>query len=199
MRVGRQAAHNRGLLSGWVVTRNFVFGNVVKGEWSVAVDTSIIGTSLGNWKITVERGPVSNFAQALTDDNPIYKDASAANAAGFENVPAPPTFGMSLQHWGTFVEDQPESDGNAMMALMGKLMKGGGLILHGEQEFEYHRPMVAGDVLLGEGSVTDAYEKEGKGKTMTFIVMSNDFRSEATGEPVLTARMNLIISKKTAE
>ena len=49
-------------------------------------------------------------------------------------------------------------------------MAKGGIILHGEQEFLYHRPVFVGDVLVGEGHVVDAYTKESKGKTMTFIV-----------------------------
>ena len=40
----------------------------------MAVDKSLIGTPTGKSKITVERGPVSNFAKALTDDNPIYRN-----------------------------------------------------------------------------------------------------------------------------
>ncbi len=36
----------------------------------------------------------------------------------------------------------------------------GALVLHGEQEFEYHRPVEVGDVLVGEGVIKDIYEKE---------------------------------------
>ena len=82
--------------------------------------------------------------------------------------------------------------GNPMMEVIGKLMQNGGLILHGEQEFEYHRPIVAGDVLRSEGKVVDAYEKESKGKTMTFVVTETVWSDDKTGEPVLTARFNLI-------
>ena len=50
-------------------------------------------------------------------------------------------------------------------------MAKGGIILHGEQEFTYRRPVFAGDVLVGDGTVVDAYQKESKGKTMTFMVV----------------------------
>ena len=53
-------------------------------------------------------------------------------------------------------------------------MAKGGLILHGEQEFIYHRPVQVGDVLVGEGKITDAYQKESKGRTMTFIVLGDE-------------------------
>jgi len=49
-----------------------------------------------------------------------------------------------------------------------------------------------GDVLVGEGHVVDAYAKESKGKTMTFLVTETVWRDEATSEPVVTSRFNLI-------
>jgi acyl dehydratase len=101
-----------------------------------------------------------------------------------------------MAHWGSFPENQPppdpEADPGAVMKVIGGLMAQGGLVLHGEQEFEYHRPVVVGDVLLSEGSITDAYEKESRGKTMTFLVSETRYTEERTGELVLTSRMNLI-------
>jgi hypothetical protein len=69
---------------------------------------------------------------------------------------------------------------------------GPGLILHGEQAFEYHGPFHVGDVLLGEGRLVDAYTKESKGHTMTFAVTETTWKDDATGEPVVTSRMNVI-------
>ena len=161
----------------------------------MAVDKSLIGTPTGKSKIRIERGPVSNFAKAVTDENPIYQSPEAAKGAGFEDIPAPPTWGFAMAHWGTFREEQPDDPTkgrNPTMEIIGGLMAKGGLILHGEEEFTYHRPLVVGDVLEGEGKVTDIYEKESKGKTMTFLVTENLFKDAKTGDPVLTTRMNLI-------
>jgi hypothetical protein len=47
-------------------------------------------------------------------------------------------------------------------------------------------------VLRSEGKVVDAYEKESKGKKMTFVVTETVWSDDQTGEPVLTARFNLI-------
>ena len=71
-------------------------------------------------------------------------------------------------------------------------MGGGGLILHGEQEFTYHRPVVVGDVLVGEGTVVDAYRKESKGRTMTFVITETKWVDRETGEPVVTSRFNVL-------
>ncbi|MFD0851109.1 MaoC family dehydratase N-terminal domain-containing protein, partial [Actinomadura adrarensis] len=40
----------------------------------------------------VSRVKIRDFAQAIGDPNPIYRDAEAAKAAGHPDVIAPPTF-----------------------------------------------------------------------------------------------------------
>src|ERR1700730_4108139 len=162
----------------------------------MAVDTSYIGKSTGTSRVVTERGPVSNFAKAVKDDTPIHQNAEAAEAAGFAGIPVPPTWGFAMGNWGTFPEIQPEPSGDGGPQIMGKIIQSfrdtPGMILHGEQEFVYHRPQVVGDVLVGEGRVVHIYQKDSKGKTMTFIVTENVFKDANSGEPVLTTRFNLI-------
>jgi acyl dehydratase len=161
----------------------------------VGVDTSVVGTSTGAWRVTVERGPVSVFAKAVADANPVYHDAAAARAAGFDSIPAPPTFSFAMSFWGAFAEQQPPDPTggvNPMHTVMGELMAGGGIVLHGEQEFTYHRPVVVGDVLSGEATIVEVYEKESKGATMTFVVIETTWRDDTDGTPVVTERFNLI-------
>lgn len=155
---------------------------------------TLIGKPTGKSKVVVERGPISFFAQAVLDENPVYHDASAAKAAGFSNIPAPPTFPFVMDHWGKFTELQPgdaPKSGHPLMSVLGPLMAKGGLILHGEEEFIFHRPVVVGDVLSGDGKVVDAYQKESKGRTMTFVVTETNWSDEA-GNPVVTTRFNVI-------
>ncbi|MCL4443925.1 MAG: MaoC family dehydratase N-terminal domain-containing protein, partial [Actinobacteria bacterium] len=76
--------------------------------------------------------------------------------------------------------------------VVGSLMSKGGTILHGEQEFIYHKPVYVGDVLVGEGKVVDAYRKESKGHVMTFVVTEMVWRDDKTGDPVVTSRSNII-------
>jgi hypothetical protein len=52
--------------------------------------------------------------------------------------------------------------------------------------------VVVGDVLRGEGTIVDAYAKESKGKTMTFVVTETVWADSETGEPVVTSRFNII-------
>jgi acyl dehydratase len=161
----------------------------------MAVDTSVIGKPTGAYTVTVERGPVEFFASAVLDENPVFHDPGAAGAAGFDAIPAPPTFTFAMQHQGKFAERQPADPTqgtNPMHQVMGDLYAKGALILHGEQEFQYHRPVEVGDVLAGEGKVVDLYEKETDSAVMTFIVQETVWRDDATGDPVVTERFNLI-------
>jgi hypothetical protein len=155
---------------------------------------SIIGRPTGRSTVVVERGPVAFFASAVREDSPVYRSPEAATAAGLAAIPAPPTFPIAMESWGKFAEVQPPGDQpvNPMATVIGPLMSKGGIILHGEQEFVYHRPVVVGDVLEGEGKVVDAYQKESKGKTMTFVVSETEWKDHKTGEPVVTTRFNVI-------
>jgi len=155
---------------------------------------SYIGMTTGSGSLVVERAPITQFAKAIGDQAEVYRNGDTASAEGFDNVPAPPTFGFSLQNWGKWEELQPAADPDQrhpMIEIMGGLMSKGGLVLHGEQSFTYHRPMVAGDRLTFRGQVKDVYQKPSGDKVMTFLVIEDIYSDEA-GSPVLTSTMNLI-------
>jgi acyl dehydratase len=156
--------------------------------------SEVIGRPTVAATVHVERGPVTNFATAITDTNPVYRNVDAATAAGFDAIPAPPTFTFALQNWGAYPEDQPPDPtggANVMAEVIGSLMAEGGMVLHGEQEFLYHRPVQVGDTLHAKGEVTDHYTKESNGRVMTFLVMETVYSGD-DGEPVVTERFNLI-------
>jgi acyl dehydratase len=155
---------------------------------------SIIGQPTGEARVVVERAPVQHFADAVLSTSPIYHDPAAAKAAGFDGIPTPPTFPFTMEFSGKFDEMQPADvpTGSPLATAVGPLMAKGGLILHGEQEFIYHRPVQVGDVLVSEGKIVDAYQKESKGRTMTFIVSETNWSDDKTGDPVVTTRFNLI-------
>ncbi len=162
------------------------------------IDRDIIGKSTGRTRVVIERGPVAVFADAVKDRSPEYRNPAAAGEAGHTAIPAPPTFPIAMAHWGAFEEIQPESSDEAaslLGSILGPLLAAGGLILHGEQEFEYSRTLVVGDSLIGEGRISDAYEKVSGDHSMTFIVSETVWSDEANGEPVVTARSNLIVRK----
>lgn len=161
----------------------------------MAVDRSVIGRSTGRSRVVIERGPVTVFADAVKDSSPLYRDPRAAAEAGYDALPVPPTFPFVMGHFGTFPELQPESDdeGGGVGSILGPLMAKGGLLLHGEQEFVYHRPVRVGDVLVGEGKVADLYEKQAGSGLLTCLVLETTWSDDSTGEPVLTTRSNLLV------
>jgi acyl dehydratase len=159
----------------------------------------VVGRPTGTARVVIERGPVRKFAEAVHNDSPVYQDAAAARAAGFADIPIPPTYTFSsARYWGAFPGDQPPDPTNGAsptMEIIGKLMAGGGMVLHGEQEFTYHRPVVVGEELTAEGRIVDFYSKESSsGAVMTFLVTEDVYR-DADGHDVLTQRMNLIHRK----
>src|SRR5487761_1661435 len=92
----------------------------------------------------VSRVKIAEFADAIGDPNPLYRDRAAAEAAGHPDVIAPPTFAIVIS-----------------MASSGRAMSDPGLglnyamVVHGEQRFEYARPIGAGDVLTATATISD--------------------------------------------
>ena len=159
----------------------------------MGLDKSWIGRKGGRARIVIERSAVTNFARAVKDFDPIYADASAAKAAGFDDIPAPPTYLIGASYWGTFAEEQPEDSGtNPQVDVVGEYGRMGGLLLHGEQRFTFERPIVVGDVLDLETELVDTYEKTGGTGVMTFTITDTTYRDAKTGELVATSRNNFI-------
>ncbi len=92
----------------------------------------------------VSRVKIAEFAAAIGDPNPIYTNRAAAQAAGYADVIAPPTFAIvvSMASSGTALADPGLGLNYAM-------------VVHGEQRFEYSRPIIAGDVLTAQPTITE--------------------------------------------
>ena len=167
----------------------------------MTVDTSAIGKPTGAWRVVLDRAVLAQFAKSVGDTSRVYQRERDASAAGLASVPAPPTFTFAAPYWSAFrVDEQPpdptKDGGNPMHSIMGDLYAQGALVLHGEQEFTFHRTPVAGDVLDGLQKITDIYEKETDSARMTFVVMETEWTDAQTSEPVVTERFNLIARLK---
>ncbi len=131
--------------------------------------------------LEVTRGDIRRFATAIGDDNPACHDRAAAQALGYADVVAPPTFlivastGGSL---GGFIRD-PELGLNYAM------------VVHGEQSFAFHRPVMAGDVLNTVARIQDI-RAVGRNELLTLVV-----EVTSNGEPVATVT-NTLVSRGTA-
>ena len=138
------------------------------------------GTELGTQTITIEQGPVRAFATSLKDDPDRYTG---------EGAETPPTWPFVMSYWGSM------GTGGAAGLPMEKLRGPGRMILHGEEEFEFHRSPRVGETLTGTGVISDVYEKDSSSATMEFYVREMDWRDQA-GEPVVTERFTLIVRAK---
>jgi peroxisomal enoyl-CoA hydratase 2 len=135
--------------------------------------------------LEIEAGKVTEFARSLRDDNPIFHDEEAAREAGYDDIPAPLTF-TRVAYFPRHRPDGIDADLGFDLGLRE------GNVLHGEQEYEYERPLVVGDVLSGTTTLVDVSQSEGsRGGTMTFCVYETKYRDQ-DGDLVLTERVTRI-------
>lgn len=140
----------------------------------MAVDRSYIGRTGAPVTMPVERGKIREFARAIKDDDPLYVDEEYARREAGGIMP-PVTFLQTAAHW---------DDGAGRPPLPFDLRR----VLHGEQEYEFLRPIVAGDVLTAVSTIVDVYDKPGKrGGSMSFAVTETEYRNQR-GELVARAR-----------
>ena len=149
----------------------------------MAIDRKHIGEVSEPRVIEVEKGQLRFFAKATNETNPIYFDEEAAQAAGHPALPAPPTFVFSL------ALGAPAKRGNVLDAEngMGVDMR---RVLHGEQRFEYHRPIYAGDKVTLITTTSEIYDK--KGGALEFIAQDTTATNDV-GELLVTMRVVTVV------
>jgi len=119
------------------------------------------GTKLAEFVFPVERGKIKEFATAILDPNPVYRDREYARSQGFTDVLMPVTFPMSMGH------HLDMENSNLEMCL--KVGMDPAKSIQGECEIIHQRPVCAGETLRGEIQIGKIYEKQGKhGEKMTF-------------------------------
>lgn len=155
----------------------------------------LVGTPIPPVVVQLEQSTVALFAKACKDENPVYQSETASRAAGLLGVPVPPTYPFVVQNLNAFPDLQPPFDAvdyPGVGAALDLLKAEGGLILHGEQEFIYHRQATVGQTLIGTGRIADISTKQGAhGVVMTFIKSQTDYADDK-GEPVVTSIMTVI-------
>ncbi|BDE07459.1 dehydratase [Vulcanimicrobium alpinum] len=148
------------------------------------IDRAFIGYEAPPMTVDVERGRLRFFAQAIGETSPVFSDLAAACAAGYRDLPAPPTFAYTL-----------EMEGSRPFALLERLGVAIERVLHGEQRFAYHVPIVAGDTLTVRASIDDIYTRPPS--PYEFIAVCSEVRN-AAGEPVVTLFKTLVVRPESA-
>ena len=124
----------------------------------------------------VGREKIREFARAIGDFNPAYHDPKAAQALGYADVIAPPTFAIvvSLEAANAALFD-PE------------LGLDYSRVVHGEQTFTYTRPICAGDELIVTTVIENIRSMAGNDMITTKGIITT-----VEGEPVATASSMLV-------
>jgi acyl dehydratase len=129
------------------------------------IDRKWIGHEFPPSALALERGRLRFFARAIGETDPVYTDVVAARAAGYADLPAPPTFLFG-------VELESGTTDELLNLLAIPLAK----VLHGEQGFTYHRPACAGDTITVRSRLVDIYDK--KGGALEFVVKTSEARNQ---------------------
>jgi acyl dehydratase len=149
-------------------------GNVLP----VALDESFIGRVYPpKSTYEVSREKIREFADAIDDGSPLYRDPDAARAAGHPDVIAPPTF-LTIVNLAAInaicVDPELGLDYSRMV--------------HGEQAFSHARPVRAGDRLLLTTHIDDIMTRAGN----DFLFVRAEITDDA-GDPVCTTRAQLVV------
>jgi acyl dehydratase len=124
----------------------------------------------------VSRVKIADFADAIGDPNPVFRDRAAAQAAGHADVIAPPTFAIVIS-----------MAGSARAVADPGLGVNYAMVVHGEQRFEYSRQIVAGDVVTAQATITDIRDA---GRNV-LLTTKTEIRT-VDGEHVCTAHSTLV-------
>ena len=147
----------------------------------IKVNKAIVGKEYPPFPVTVERGRIKDFAQALGDPNPFYINDAVGAASPWGDVIAPPTFSISFR--------DEAADSGALLRDLGVDIS---RLLHGEQEFEIHRQLVPGETYLCRTKVLDVYEKTGRSGPMAFVVRETAVTDHA-GEIAVSMRQITVV------
>jgi len=141
----------------------------------VAVDPSLVGRVYPPQPYEVSREKIREFADAIGDADPLYRDPKAAKERGYLNVIAPPTFAMLPVLRGF---DQ----------LVAELGVTYAQVIHVNQRFVHARPIRAGDQLLTTTTLESVRSAAGN----VLLGIRCEIAAES-GEPVCEATATLLV------
>lgn len=136
-----------------------------------------IGKQSTKVRNVIERGAVKKFAEAIGDAHPIFIDEQVGNASRYKTNIAPPTFPRVLEYG----------------SIDGLVLPEKGLI-HGEQIYEYERPLRVGEEIYCYSKVDNYVEKKGSTGTMGFLTISEN-GEDKNGNPIFSSRLVVIITE----
>ena len=125
----------------------------------------------------VGRERLREFAEAVGADHPVHRDTEAAQALGYPDVIAPPTFAVVIAQR---AEQQYIGDEEAGIDFS--------RVVHADERFTHHRPIHAGDRLVTVLHVDSITERAG----LSMITTRAEIAAE-DGSPVATVVSTLAV------
>ena len=142
------------------------------------VDPKWVGKVLPTVKYEVGLEKIKEYALAVNDHNPLYLDEEAAKAGPYGQIVAPPMFAVVYSkefiHHALFDKD---------------LSMDFSMLVHGEQEFVFHRLVRPGDVVITSGKVKEIVNKE------NLDLVTFESESRVNGELVTTGIYTMAIRR----
>jgi acyl dehydratase len=131
------------------------------------VKTEAIGKEWAGEPVEIEAQRIAQYADAVGEESPVFRDSDAAKDAGFRDQVAPPMFAVvySAPAMGPAILD-PEVGINFPT------------MVHGGQEFVWGEPVCAGDVITTSVTCKDIHENDGKGFYVFESVSTNQDGAE---------------------
>ncbi|MEO0460807.1 MAG: MaoC family dehydratase N-terminal domain-containing protein [Myxococcota bacterium] len=141
---------------------------------------NLIGKATKPKTFEVEKGQVRRFALAIGETKTIHSEEDTAQGAGYSSLVGTPTFVAALSNIGGLYETLDIDQSNTM---------------HAEEEYEFFRPVVAGDQVTVTHKVVDIYDKDSPNGKLVFVVIETR-GADLRDRPVFKGRRVLVELKR---
>jgi acyl dehydratase len=144
----------------------------------MAVNPDFVGrTYPPSGPYAVDAALIAAFAAAVGSADPVHTDAEAARGAGYADVVAPPTMAVrfsQLSERGYITDPEAGIDFSR--------------VVHGEQRFVHHRPITAGDEVVGATTVDAVRSAGGHARVTTRTELTT-----TSGEALTTSTSTIVV------
>jgi len=127
---------------------------------------SMVGVESEPSVFEIEKEPIRRWADAIGDPNPLYHDEEYARSKGYRSIIAPPGFVAQYAY--------PVKMGQMRVRFRSPLTR----MLNGGNEYEFFKPIQAGDVLTATTKLAELFEREGRLGKMLFIINETTYKNQ---------------------
>jgi acyl dehydratase len=141
------------------------------------IDHKFIGKEYPVTEYEIGREKMKEYASAINDSNPLYHDKESGKKSRYGDNIAPPLFASVYNLMGC-----------ANMFFDPELQLNFAMLVHGEQEFEWLKPVKPRDIITTTGKIVDIAEK-GNNDVIRYEARSKN----QDGELVTVGRATFVI------